>query len=105
MAIKFTSQDHPAKKSTAARKDVPRKEVAVERGGVRSSKTDGSSPDDDGSILKAGTQALPVDIHSKAQFDRNEYQRLYMRDKATIKRLGLNCTVREWREKNEKQSS
>lgn len=53
----------------------------------------------------AGTQALPVDTHNKPKigrpktdFDRTEYQKLYMRDKATIKRLGLNCTVAEYRE-------
>lgn len=34
----------------------------------------------------------------KTDFDRNEYQKLYMRDKATIKRLGLTCTVKEYRE-------
>lgn len=47
--------------------------------------------------LKAGTQALPVDTHSRAQFDRLKYQREYMRDRNTIKRLGLNMTVGEWR--------
>lgn len=34
----------------------------------------------------------------RATFDRNEYQRLYMRDKATIKRQGLNMTVKQYRE-------
>lgn len=48
-------------------------------------------------IVGAGTQALPVDTHSRAQFDRLKYQREYMRDRNTIKRLGLNMTVGEWR--------
>lgn len=29
-----------------------------------------------------------------------EYNRQYSADLRTIKRLGLNCTVKEWREKN-----
>jgi hypothetical protein len=38
-------------------------------------------------------------------FNKKEYNRQFTADLRTIKRLGLNCTVREWREKNEKQSS
>jgi hypothetical protein len=40
---------------------------------------------------------------SSTSFDRNKYQREYMRDKAIIKRLGLNMTVKEWREKNDQR--
>lgn len=34
-------------------------------------------------------------------FSKKEYQREYMADLRTIKRLGLNCTVSEWRKQNE----
>lgn len=61
-----------------------------------------STPSVRTAILEAGTQALPVDTHSKANFDRNKYQREYMRDRATIKRLGLEMTVAEWRKTNAK---
>lgn len=36
----------------------------------------------------------------KTDFDKEEYNRLYMRDLRTIKRLGLTCTVKEWRDSN-----
>lgn len=57
-------------------------------------------PDEKKSVVRgeAGTQALPVDNHSKANFDRNKYQREYMQDRATIKRLGLEMTVKQYRE-------
>lgn len=35
--------------------------------------------------------------------ERLAYNAAYQRDLRTIKRLGLNCTVKEWREKNEQQ--
>lgn len=60
--------------------------------------------------LKAGTQALPVDTPPKPKMGRPrtgyikaEYNRQYSSDQRTIKRLGLNCSVKEWREKNEQQ--
>lgn len=38
-----------------------------------------------------------VEKHEK----RLAYNAAYQRDLRTIKRLGLNCTVKEWREKND----
>lgn len=36
----------------------------------------------------------------KTDFDKEEYNRAYMRDLRTIKRLGLNMKVSEWRKQN-----
>lgn len=38
----------------------------------------------------------------KTDFDKAEYNRQYMRDLRTIKRQGLNITVKQWREKDGK---
>lgn len=106
-------------KSTAARKDVhgaagsttvrddgkkrspDKRECSSDVGKGRSGRSVSSLTEPE---RQAGTQALPVDTPSKPKigrpktdFDRTEYQKLYMRDKATIKRLGLNCTVAEFR--------
>jgi hypothetical protein len=37
-------------------------------------------------------------------FNKKEYNRQFTADLRTIKRLGLNCTVKEWREKNGKEA-
>jgi hypothetical protein len=39
----------------------------------------------------------PANTKDAEKFDRLKYQREYMRDRNTIKRLGLNMTVGEWR--------
>lgn len=80
-----------ANRSTAPRKDEAR------HGTGTTGRALTSTADRKLASGEAGTQALPVDTHSRAQFDRLKYQREYMRDRNTIKRLGLNMTVGEWR--------
>lgn len=54
--------------------------------------------------LPVSNQASPVDTPPKPKMGRPrtgyikaEYNRQYSADQRTIKRLGLNCTVKEWR--------
>lgn len=97
MAIEYTKSNE-TKKSTAAPKDVRRTTEAAHVASVADHKhgeVDGRTR-----ALPAGTQALPVDTTSKALFDRSAYQRQYMADLRTIKRLGLSVTVVEWRKTN-----
>lgn len=55
-----------------------------------------------GRVMEDGRIEILSLTHSKAQFNKAEYQRKYMADKRTIKRLGLNCTVSEYRKQKEK---
>jgi len=51
-----------------------------------------------GRVMEDGRIEILSLTHSKAQFNKAEYQRKYMADQRTIKRLGLDCSVKEWRE-------
>ena len=84
----------PEFQSTASRMDVRRVEVPVVEDGAKVASA--------GSV--AGTQALPVDTLPKPKMGRPrtgyikaEYNRQYSADLRTIKRLGLEMTVTEWR--------
>lgn len=50
-----------------------------------------------GRVMEDGRIEILSLTHSKAQFNKAEYQRQYMADQRTIKRLGLNCTVSQFR--------
>jgi hypothetical protein len=50
-----------------------------------------------GRVMEDGRIEILSRTHSKAQFNKAEYQRQYMADQRTIKRLGLNCTVAVYR--------
>lgn len=120
MAVKCTNCGgaHPSwdcskpTKSTASRKEVAVCEVGDKSLKSQPSKSEKlgrerAAPAD--AQVRAGTQALPVDTHPKPKMGRPrtgyikaEYNRQYSADQRTIKRLGLNCTVAEFRKAKEK---
>lgn len=120
MAVKCTNCGgaHPSWDCSKPTKSAaPRRDVAVCETGENSLKSQLSKSGKIGreraapaeAQLKAGTQALPVDTLPKPKMGRPrtgyikaEYNRAYSADLRTIKRLGLNCSVKEWREKNER---
>lgn len=51
-----------------------------------------------GRIMDDGRIEILSVTHSKAQFNKAEYQRLYMADQREIKRRGLSVTVKQYRE-------
>jgi len=53
--------------------------------------------------VKAPEPIVPV-ASSKALFDRSAYQRQYMADLRTIKRLGLSVTVSQYRKSKENEN-
>lgn len=91
MAIEYVKASEP-KKSAAERK------VSPSHSSVGPHHSEGE-----------GTQALPADTTPKPKMGRPrtgyikaEYNRKYSEDQRTIKRLGLNCTVAEFRKEKEK---
>ncbi len=56
-----------------------------------------------GKVMEDGRIEILSIVHSKSQFNKTEYHRNYMRDKATIKRLGLSCTVAAYRKSKESE--
>jgi len=96
----------PEFQSTAARKDVRQRDQGIspdlDRGNAQGG---GQKPE---KPRQAATQALPVDTPPKPKMGRPrtgyikaEYNRQYMADLRTIKRLGLSVTVSQYRKSKE----
>ncbi|RYX78511.1 hypothetical protein EON76_05125 [bacterium] len=51
-----------------------------------------------GRVLEDGRIEILSITHSKAKFSKSDYQKRYMADQRTIKRLGLSVTVKQYRE-------
>jgi len=54
-----------------------------------------------GRVLEDGRIEILSVTHSKAKFSKSDYQKRYMADQRTIKRLGLSVTVAQYRKSKE----
>lgn len=93
MAIEFRKASEP-KKSTSARKDVHR--VLPEEATVD------PKQESENQASRVDTPPKPKMGRPRTGYIKAEYNRQYSADQRTIKRLGLNCTVAEFRKAKEK---